>query len=52
MDYTEKVPSFARDVSKIGHFGTGNLELRITNKHELQASFELARKAYVMTGGD
>ncbi len=52
MDYTETMPSFARDVAEIGHYGTGNLELRITNKHELQTALELARKAYVMTGGD
>jgi len=52
MNYNEKMPGFARDVSKIGHFGTGNLELRITKKADLETTFKLVRQAYVMSGGD
>ena len=52
MIYSKEMPSFAKDVSKIGHYGTGNLELRITKKAELETTFKLVRQAYVMSGGD
>jgi predicted transport protein len=52
MNYNEEMPSFAKDVSKIGHYGTGNLELRVTKKAELETTFKLVRQAYVMSGGD
>ena len=52
MNYSKEMPSFAKDVSKIGHYGTGNLELRITTKAELEITFKLVRQAYVMSGGD
>jgi predicted transport protein len=39
-------PSFARDVSKIGHWGTGDVELRISNREELDAATELIRRSF------
>lgn len=40
---------FCRDVRKIGHFGTGDLEVRIEHADEVEAAKELARRAYERT---
>lgn len=37
---------FTRDVSKIGHYGTGDLEIRIKNDEDVQRAFPLIRKSY------
>lgn len=37
---------FARDVREIGHFGTGDLELRIESLNDLQRAEPLIRKSY------
>lgn len=37
---------FSRDVSKIGHFGTGDLELRVSNMANWPLVEELTRQAY------
>jgi predicted transport protein len=42
----ELVEGFSRDVSKIGHFGTGDLELRISNTANWPLVEELTRQAY------
>ncbi|MFH1537456.1 MAG: DUF5655 domain-containing protein [bacterium] len=42
----EQPPSFARDVSNIGHWGTGDLELRISNRSELDESAGLIRRSF------
>ena len=39
-------PSFARDVSKVGHWGTGDVELRISNRAELEIASVLIRKSF------
>lgn len=39
-------PTFARDVSNIGHWGTGDLELRISNHTELEETGELIRRSF------
>ncbi len=39
-------PSFARDVSKIGHGGTGDVELRISNRSELDVATDLIRRSF------
>jgi predicted transport protein len=48
-------PTFARDVSSIGHWGVGDLELRISNQAELDASAALVRQSFeavkAATGG-
>jgi predicted transport protein len=37
---------FCRDVSKVGHFGTGNLEVRISSADQVETAKRLAAKAY------
>ncbi|MFJ1997060.1 DUF5655 domain-containing protein [Streptomyces asiaticus] len=37
---------FTRDVSRIGHFGTGNLEVRITSLADLKRAMDLLRASY------
>ena len=37
---------FSRDVSKIGHFGTGDLELRVRNNSDLEAAQPLIQLSY------
>lgn len=37
---------FSRDVRKIGHFGTGALELRVRNRDDLRKSADLIRVSY------
>lgn len=39
-------PGFSRDVRSIGHFGTGDLELRITNSAELTKAESYLRMSY------
>jgi len=37
---------FTRDVTNIGHFGTGNLEIRINSKEDFEKAKELISKSY------
>jgi predicted transport protein len=37
---------FSRDVTKIGHFGTGNLELSLKNMDDFAKAQPFLRKAY------
>jgi len=37
---------FTRDVRKIGHFGTGDLEVTIMNDHDLDRARPLLERAY------
>ncbi|QGF22443.1 DUF5655 domain-containing protein [Raineyella fluvialis] len=39
-------PGFSRDVRHIGHFGTGDLELRVTTSEELQRALPLVQQSY------
>ena len=39
-------PGFTRDVSKIGHFGTGNLEVIIGNRHDFERAQTLIQASY------
>jgi predicted transport protein len=39
-------PGFARDVSNIGHFGTGNLEVSISNRRDLERAQPLILASY------
>ena len=41
---TEK--GFARDVTNIGHFGTGNLELTLTSKADIEKASHLIEQSY------
>ena len=46
-----KIPSNGRDVSNIGHYGTGDLELTINNMDEMEKSKEYIRNAFENIGG-
>jgi predicted transport protein len=39
-------PGFTRDVSKIGHFGTGDLEITITSDSDFEKAKPLLDRAY------
>jgi predicted transport protein len=39
-------PGFTRDVSKVGHFGTGDLEITLTNPEDLERAKPLIRQSY------
>lgn len=41
----------SRDVTKIGHFGTGDLELTVSNTEELERAKPLIKLAYEEVGG-
>ena len=44
-------PSNARDVTNIGHYGTGNLELSVKNQSDLEIVKPLLEQAYQKVGG-
>jgi predicted transport protein len=46
-----KIPNKGRDVSNIGHYGTGDLELTINNVEEMEKSKEYIKNAYENIGG-
>ncbi len=37
---------FTRDVRKIGHFGTGDLEITVRNREDLERALPLVEKSY------
>ena len=45
-DEVELEEGFTRDVRNIGHFGTGNLEIRINSKDDCEKAKELITKSY------
>jgi predicted transport protein len=45
-DDVELEPGFSRDVRTIGHFGTGDLELKITNRGDLERALPLVQRSY------
>lgn len=52
LKHDSTMPSIARDVSKIGHWGTGDLEVRIGSSEDLEAAMPLIRNAYLSNGGE
>jgi hypothetical protein len=42
----ETIPKIARDVTDVGHYGTGNLELRIRNLNDFEVAKPLIEKSY------
>ena len=44
-------PPNGRDVSNIGHYGTGNFELTITKKEDLSDAKSWIKKSFVEIGG-
>jgi predicted transport protein len=45
------LPSIARDVSDIGHYGTGDLEITVASIQALEAAKEFINAAYQKVGG-
>jgi predicted transport protein len=45
-DSVELIPGFSRDVRKIGHFGTGDLELTLTEMADLERAKPLILSSY------
>ncbi len=45
-DIDEKYHAIARDVTNIGHWGTGNLELTVRNTDDLELAYELIKVSY------
>jgi len=45
------LPPFARNVTKIGHYGTGDLELTLKNEKDLEEAKPFIDKAYERVGG-
>ena len=39
-------PSFTRDVSEVGHFGTGDLEITLTKPEDLEKAMPLIKRSY------
>jgi len=46
-----KLPRTARDVSSIGHYGTGDLEVTVTSTQDLEAAKVFINAAYQKVGG-
>jgi len=49
-DEVDLEPQMIRDVSDIGHFGTGDLEVRVERKDDIELAKELIEKAYDNSG--
>ena len=47
----ENMPANARDVSEIGHYGTGDFELTVSSEKEVETAKEYIVKAYQKVGG-
>lgn len=45
-DTVDLEPGFTRDVRKIGHFGTGELEVRLTGREHLTRALPLIQRSY------
>lgn len=52
LKYESSMPTIARDVSKLGHWGTGDLEVRIRSEEDLSLATPLIRASYLANGGD
>ena len=45
------LPAFARDVSDIGHYGTGDFEVTVTSAKHMETAKEFINRAYQKVGG-
>ncbi len=50
LTYRSNMPKFVRDVSTIGHWGTGDIDMSISNEEQLEQAFDLIRAAHLKTG--
>lgn len=51
LKYEANMPNFARDLTGIGHWGTGDLELRISSFEQLEPAFEIILRSFLEHGG-
>lgn len=51
LDHDSTMPPNTRDLKGIGHWGTGDLEVKITDADHLGSAFALIRKSYDEQGG-
>ena len=47
----DKMPDIARDVSNIGHVGTGDVEIRISSRQCIEIAKPYLEMAYQKVGG-
>jgi predicted transport protein len=52
LEYSTQMPHIARDVSNIGHYGTGKLEVSVSKAEDLEDAFDLIRSSYLASGGN
>lgn len=52
LSYDSDMPKLARDVSNIGHYGTGKLELTVSSADDLEDAFALIKQSYLASGGN
>jgi predicted transport protein len=51
-DDLDEIPANCRDVRTIGHFGTGDLEVTVTNEKEISIAKDLISKSFNNIGGN
>ncbi len=51
-DDLDEIPANCRDVRNIGHFGTGDLEVAVTNEKEISIAKELISMSFNNIGGN
>jgi predicted transport protein len=52
LSHSPTMPSLARDVSNVGHYGTGKLEVTVKSQEDLAPAFDLIRASYLASGGN
>lgn len=52
LEHRDNMPKFAKDVTNVGHYGTGNLEMSLESQDDLEAVQALVKEAYLLAGGD
>jgi predicted transport protein len=47
----DELPEIARDVTNIGHYGTGDLHIAVTSQEDIEIAKEYITMAYRKVGG-
>jgi predicted transport protein len=51
LKFEADMPAIARDLTGIGHWGTGDLELRVKDAADVETACEIIRRSYLENGG-
>jgi predicted transport protein len=51
LKFEADMPDIARDLTGIGHWGTGDLELRVKDAADVETACEIIRRSYLENGG-